>query len=120
MVSIRLLFVFCGVVFFSSKRRHTMCALVTGVQTCALPIYVADDEACPAGDPVHFAADLVGIPPPDPIAYDSAALSPMARSFYAECKRLDTTRIRSELGVTLTYPTYREGLAALVGPLEEQ
>src|SRR3546814_21100337 len=81
---------------------------------------VADDEACPAGDPVHFAADLVGIPPPDPIAYDSAALSPMARSFYAECKRLDTTRIRSELGVTLTYPTYREGLSALVGPLRSE
>src|SRR3546814_18501136 len=76
---------------------------------------VADDEACPAGDPVHFAADLVGIPPPDPTAYVSAALSPMARSFYAECKRLDTTRIRSELGLTLTYPTYRTGLDALVG-----
>src|SRR3546814_8619228 len=81
---------------------------------------VADDEACPAGDPVHFAAYPVGIPPPDPIAYDSSALSPMARSFYAGCKRLDTTRIRSELVVTLTDPTYREGLAALGGPLEEQ
>src|SRR3546814_6483375 len=30
---------FCSLVFFSSRRRHTRCALVTGVQTCALPIY---------------------------------------------------------------------------------
>src|SRR3546814_2552323 len=30
--------VFCGFFFFSSRRRHTRCALVTGVQTCALPI----------------------------------------------------------------------------------
>src|SRR3546814_6629685 len=31
--------VLCVVFFFSSRRRHTRCALVTGVQTCALPIY---------------------------------------------------------------------------------
>ena len=46
--------------------------------------------------------------------FESADLSAMARSFYAECKRLDTTRIKEELGVVLTYPTYREGLAALM------
>lgn len=74
---------------------------------------VADDEACPPGDPVRFAAGLLGMPAPEPIPYDSAELSPMARSFYAECKRLDTARIRDELGVTLAYPTYREGLAAI-------
>src|SRR3546814_1938555 len=34
----------CRVVFFSSRRRHTRCALVTGVQTCALPILLADIE----------------------------------------------------------------------------
>src|SRR3546814_6495187 len=38
---------FCAVCFFSSRRRHTRCALVTGVQTCALPIYEsADTKAC--------------------------------------------------------------------------
>lgn len=75
---------------------------------------VADDEACPSGDPVRFAAQLIGAAAPEPIPFDSAELSAMARSFYAECKRLDTTRIRDELGVRLTYPTYREGLAAIV------
>ena len=77
---------------------------------------VADAEACPPGDPIRFAAALLGVAAPEPIPYDSAELSPMARSFYAECKRLDTTRIREELGVTLAYPSYREGLAALEGP----
>ena len=57
---------------------------------------------------------MLGVAPPEPIAFDSAELSLMARSFYAECKRLDTTRIKEELGVVLTYPTYREGLAALM------
>lgn len=76
---------------------------------------VADAEACPPGDPIRFAAALLGVAAPEPIPYDSAELSPMARSFYAECKRLDTTRIREELGVTLAYPSYREGLAALEG-----
>src|SRR3546814_10202206 len=38
--------------FFSSRRRHTRCALVTGVQTCALPIYV--DDSCTPG--VRFAS----------------------------------------------------------------
>lgn len=74
---------------------------------------VADAEACPPGDPIRYAAALLGVEPPQPVPYDSAELSPMARSFYAECKRLDTTRLREELGVALTYPTYREGLAAL-------
>src|SRR3546814_10866032 len=40
-----LFFVFCVFFFFSSRRRHTRCALVTGVQTCALPIYVCDPVA---------------------------------------------------------------------------
>ena len=52
--------------------------------------------------------------PPEPIPFDSAELSPMARSFYSECKRLDTARIKSELGVELAYPTYREGLRSIL------
>lgn len=74
---------------------------------------VADTEACPPGDPIVFAAGLLGIDPPAPVPFDSAELSEMARSFYSECKRLDTTRLSEELGVTLTYPTYREGLRAI-------
>ena len=77
---------------------------------------VADDEACAPGDPIRFAAALLGVPAPEPTSYDSADLSAMARSFYAECKRLDTTRIKQELGVVFSYPTYREGLSALEEP----
>lgn len=79
---------------------------------------VADDEACPSGDPIRFAAGLIGVEPPAPIPIDSAELSDMARSFYAECKRLDTARLRDELGVVLSYPTYREGLRAVAAGAE--
>jgi hypothetical protein len=41
-------------------------------------------------------------------------MTPMARSFYAESKRVRNDRIKDELGVVLRYPTYREGLAALL------
>ena len=75
---------------------------------------VADTEACPSGDVIRHACDLLGVAPPEPIAFDSAELSAMARSFYSECKRLDTTRLTEELGVVLAYPTYREGLAAIM------
>ena len=74
---------------------------------------VADTEACPPGDPIVFAAGLLGIDPPPAIPFDNAELSEMARSFYSECKRLDTRRLSDELGVELTYPTYREGLQAI-------
>lgn len=75
---------------------------------------VADDEACPSGDVMRYAAALLGIPAPTPVDFESAELSPMARSFYAECKRLDTTRLKQELGVRLAYPTYREGIRAIL------
>src|SRR3546814_6882731 len=45
--------------FFSSRRRHTRCALVTGVQTCALPIY-GEVEACAAVEPALGREDLAG------------------------------------------------------------
>src|SRR3546814_4716941 len=43
---ISIFYVFVGFFFFSSRRRHTRCALVTGVQTCALPISALTHEAC--------------------------------------------------------------------------
>lgn len=75
---------------------------------------VADTEACPSGDVIRHACALLGVEPPAPIEFDTATLSAMARSFYSECKRLDTTRLTEELGVALAYPTYREGLAAIM------
>jgi nucleoside-diphosphate-sugar epimerase len=78
---------------------------------------VADDEACPSGDVVRYAAEILGLPAPEPVEFGTADLSPMARSFYSECKRLDTTRMKERLGIELAYPTYREGLDAIVADL---
>ncbi len=74
---------------------------------------VCDDESAPPQDVIVEAARLLGIEPPPAIPFDQANLTPMARSFYDESKRVSNRRIREELGVTLAYPTYREGLAAL-------
>jgi nucleoside-diphosphate-sugar epimerase len=78
---------------------------------------VCDDEPCPPQDVVAFAADLLKIPAPPEIPFDEAELSPMARSFYAESKRVSNRRIKDELGYKLIYPTYREGLTALLPTL---
>ena len=75
---------------------------------------VADNEACASGEVIRFACALLGVEPPQAVPFEAAALSPMARSFYSECKKLDTRRIRQELGVCLRYPTYREGLTTLL------
>jgi nucleoside-diphosphate-sugar epimerase len=78
---------------------------------------VADDEPAPPQDVVAHAAELAGLPPPPEVAFDEAEMTPMARSFYGENKRVTSRLIREELGVRLTYPTYREGLAALAADL---
>lgn len=75
---------------------------------------VCDDEPAPPQEVVAYAAELLGMTPPPEIPFDDADLSPMARSFYAESKRVSNKRIREELGVELLYPTYREGLTALL------
>jgi len=74
---------------------------------------VADDEPAPPQDVVAFAAKTMGVAPPAETALADADLSPTARSFYDENKRVSNARIKSELGVTLAHPTYRDGLAAL-------
>ena len=75
---------------------------------------VADDAPAPPQDVVKYAADLLGITPPPEIPFDQAQLSPMAASFYADSRRVHNDRIKTELGVALKYPTYREGLKALL------
>ncbi|MDF2368810.1 SDR family oxidoreductase [Sneathiella sp.] len=75
---------------------------------------VADDESAPPQDVVAHAAELLGMEPPPQIDFDKADLSPMARSFYSDSKRVSNAKIKSELGVSFKFPTYREGLAALL------
>lgn len=75
---------------------------------------VCDNEPAPPQDVIVYAAGLLGLTPPPEIPFEEAELSPMAKSFYAESKRVSNKRIRETLGVTLRYPTYREGLKALL------
>lgn len=77
---------------------------------------VADDEPAAPGDVVAYAANMMGVQPPPEVPFEEADLTPMARSFYEGSRRIGNTRIKSELGVTLRYPTYREGLASLLEP----
>ena len=75
---------------------------------------VCDNLAAPPQDVIAHAAELLGLPLPEAVKIEDAEMSPMARSFYAESKRVSNHRIREELGVTLRYPSYREGLQALL------
>ncbi len=80
---------------------------------------VCDDVAAPPEDVLAHAAELLGLPVPAAEDFETAEMSPMARSFYAESKCVHNTRIKDELGVTLRYPDYQTGLAALL-ELEEK
>lgn len=74
---------------------------------------LTDDLPGPPQDVIEYAADLMGIEPPPEIAFESADMTPMARSFYGENKRVSNARMKAELGFAPRYPTYREGLAAI-------
>lgn len=75
---------------------------------------VCDDAAAPADEVVAYAANLLGLPLPPAVPFDPASMTPMAASFYSESRRVRNDRIKTELGVRLAYPTYREGLASLL------
>ncbi|GHG83356.1 SDR family oxidoreductase [Pseudodonghicola xiamenensis] len=75
---------------------------------------VCDDDPAPPEEVIAHAAELLGLPLPPAEDFATAEMTPMARSFYAESKRVRNDRIKAELGVKLIYPTYREGLAALL------
>jgi nucleoside-diphosphate-sugar epimerase len=79
---------------------------------------LCDNDPAPPEDVIGHAAQLLGLPVPPEVAYDRAEMSPMARSFYGESKKVSNQRMRQELGLELIYPTYREGLAALLAAEE--
>jgi hypothetical protein len=54
------------------------------------------------------------VPAPPLVSFDEAELSPMARSFYDDNKRVSNALIKTELGVALRYPDYRAGHAAIL------
>jgi nucleoside-diphosphate-sugar epimerase len=75
---------------------------------------VCDDEPAAPEAVVAYAAGLLGVPPPPLVTIKEAGLSAMARSFYDDNKRVSNARIKTELGVALRYPTYRDGLRAIL------
>ena len=81
---------------------------------------VCDDDPAPPQDVIAYAARLLGLPEPEAIAFEDADMSPMARSFYAESKRVRNDKIKDELGVRLLYPDYRSGLIALLKQEQEK
>ncbi|MGM0559935.1 MAG: SDR family oxidoreductase [Pseudomonadota bacterium] len=79
---------------------------------------VCDDDPSDPAEVVAHAAELLGVEPPPLVPFEEADLSPMARSFYDDNKRVCNRRIKEELGVSLTYPDYRRGLSALLKDLK--
>ncbi len=75
---------------------------------------LCDDDPAPPEDVIAHAADLLGLPIPPAETFDTAEMTSMARSFYAESKKVRNDRIKSELGIELLYPDYRAGLQALL------
>lgn len=76
--------------------------------------HLCDDEAAPPQDVIAHAADLLRVSRPEEIPYAEAELSAMGRSFYSECKRVSNGKIKAATGWRPHYPTYREGLSAIL------
>lgn len=75
---------------------------------------ISDDLPCSQNEVIEHACRLLGRPFPPLQSLDEAGLSPMARAFYAENRRVANGRAKRVLGWQPRYPTYREGLAALL------
>jgi nucleoside-diphosphate-sugar epimerase len=76
---------------------------------------VTDDLPAPPQDVIEYGAELLGLPCPPATDLTDAILSPAARSFYIENKKVSNARMKTELGVRLAYPTYVEGLKVIAG-----
>jgi nucleoside-diphosphate-sugar epimerase len=75
---------------------------------------LADDLPAPPGDVIVFAAELLGMPAPPEIPFERAELTPLARSFWDESKRVSNRRLKAELGLALRWADYRAGLAGIL------
>ena len=105
-----------GQVFSRIHRDDIGTALLACLQSeRAGAIYnLCDDEPAPPQDVITYAAELLGMEPPPEVPFDKADLSPMARSFYSESKRVHNDRIKRDLGWQPRYPDYRSGLRAIL------
>jgi hypothetical protein len=83
-------------------------------------LHLVDDAPAESATVIAEAAALLGVPPPPAVPFDQAvaAMSPMARSFWAENRRVGNAATKAALGLAWRHPTYREGLRAIL--LEER
>jgi len=85
------------------------------LQPCAGQAYnCCDDNPAPPEEVTAYACDLLGIDRMPLISFEDADLSPMARSFYRDNKRVSNQRIKTELGVKLLWPNYKSALEFLL------
>lgn len=76
---------------------------------------LADDDPVPSHEVIDYACQLLGIESPPLLEYDDDLdMSPMARSFYKDNKRVCNKKIKEKLGITLKHPTYKSGLDAII------
>jgi nucleoside-diphosphate-sugar epimerase len=75
---------------------------------------VCDDEPAAPEAVIAHAASLLELPAPPLVPLAAAGLSPMARSFWDDNKRVSNALIKQELGIALRHPNYRAGLAAIL------
>ncbi len=76
---------------------------------------VCDDEPAAPSDVTAYVCELLSIAPPPEIPFEDAELSPMARTFWADNRRVRNDRIKEKLGVTLAFPDYRIGIRSVIG-----
>jgi nucleoside-diphosphate-sugar epimerase len=75
---------------------------------------VCDDLPVPPEDVIGYAAELLGLPLPPQEDFETADMTPMARSFYAESKKVSNEKMKRDLDVKLIYLDYKTGLKALL------
>ena len=105
-----------GQVFSRIHRDDVATALEASIaRPRAAAVYnLADDEPAPPQDVIAHAATLLGMPIPPEVPFNAADLSPAAERFWRENRRVANSLVKAELGWRPTYPTYREGLAAIL------
>ena len=90
-------------------------AVMAGMEVArTLLLNVVDDEPAPPQDVVLYGARLLDVAPPREVPFEAADLSPMARQFYGANRRVSNAALKDALGYRLRYPTYREGLRAVM------
>ncbi len=111
-----------GQVFSRIHVDDLVAALLASIaRPCPGRVYnIVDDEPAPPHEVALFAHRLLGLRPPPLRAIDEVPMSEMARSFYGESKRVSNARARRELGWRPSYPTYREGLRALLAAMDRK